>query len=107
MRRTKETQTFDMDGEQVEIDVSGEGGKMLADLLRGGGKRKIVSKSKKGKSNCGLYLAGYGPGLAGQGYHKTKTGKSSCYLRVGRMSKKCYRSKTSGRCRVSSSRRKY
>jgi hypothetical protein len=92
MRRTKETQTFDMDGEQVEIDVSGEGGKMLADLLRGGGKRKIVSKSKKGKSNCGP--------------HKTKIGKTTCYLRVGRMSKKCYRSKTSGRCRVSSSRRK-
>ena len=44
MRRTKETQTFDMDGEQVEIDISGEGGKMLAELLKGGGKRKIVSK---------------------------------------------------------------
>ena len=87
MRRTKQTQTFDMDGEQVEIDVSGEEGRLLADLLKGGGKRKIVSKSKKGKSNCGI--------------HKTKTGKSSCYLRVGRMSKKCYRSKNTGRCRLS------
>lgn len=51
MRKTNK-QTYEMDGKQVEIDLSGEEGKLLADLLKGGkrGSSKRVTSKRRGSS---------------------------------------------------------